>query len=66
MIKIHYDSEGDILEIKFADDKIEDSEYSEQNGVVLDYDKAGKLVGLELISFSKRVKKPEEITAWAI
>lgn len=57
MIRIKYDKEGDILEIKFSDEKIEESEYVRKNGIVIDYDREDKIVGIEIISFSKRVHK---------
>ena len=66
MIKISYDKEGDILEIKFSESSIADSEYVEETGLVVDYDKEGKLVGVEVVSFSKRVKDNSEIEKIAI
>ena len=38
MLKIDYDKEGDILEIKFSDNSIKDSEYIEESGLGIDYD----------------------------
>lgn len=57
MIKISYDKEGDVLEIRFSEKAIDESEYVEESGLVLDYDKDNNLVAVELISFSKRVGK---------
>jgi uncharacterized protein YuzE len=57
MIKISYDKEGDILEIRFSENTIDNSEYVEESGLVLDYDNGGKIVAVELVSFSKRVDK---------
>ena len=37
MIKISYDEEGDILEIKFSESSISSSEYIEESGLVIDY-----------------------------
>lgn len=54
MIKIKYDREGDILEIKFTEERIEESEYIKESGIVIDYDKGNKIVGIEILSFSKR------------
>jgi len=56
MIKISYDKDGDVLEIKFSESSVSNSEYIEESGLVLDYDKDGNIVGLEIISFSRRVK----------
>jgi len=59
MIKISYDSEGDILEIKFSECPIKESEYIKENGIIVDYDEKGKIIGVEITSFSKRVGKKE-------
>ncbi len=59
MIKISYDKEGDILEIRFSEKDISNSEYIEETGIVIDYDKNNNVVALEIISFSKRVSKEE-------
>lgn len=66
MIKISYDKEGDVLDIKFSEEGIAESEYIEDSGMVLDYDKDGKLVGVEVLSFSKRVKDKENIEVLAM
>ena len=65
MIKFEYDQDGDILEIKFSENEISESEYIEESGIVMDYDENRNLVGLEIISFSKRVKEniPKEMIA---
>jgi len=59
MIKISYDKEGDVLEIRFSEKKIDDSEYIKESGLVLDYDKNNNIVAVEIISFSQRVDKEE-------
>lgn len=66
MIKIDYDKKGDILEIKFNDESIVDSEYIEENGIVVDYNQKGKIVGIEITSFSKRAGNVSEISALAV
>ncbi len=66
MIKISYDKEGDILEIRFSEKSIKDSEYIEETGVVMDYDEDNNIVAVELTSFSKRVSKEEVIDAIAM
>lgn len=66
MIKISYDKEGDVLEIRFSENAIMDSEYVEESGLVLDYDKSGNIVAVEIISFSKRVSKEEAVEAIGI
>ena len=66
MIKISYDKEGDILEIRFSEKDIQDSEYIEESGFVVDYDKNNSIVAVEIISYSKRVSKEELAEAIAI
>jgi uncharacterized protein YuzE len=66
MLKIDYDKEGDILEIKFSDNTIKDSEYIDESGLVIDYDNNDKIVAVEVISFSKRVSKDDFIEALAV
>ena len=62
MIKISYDKEGDVLEIRFSEKKIDDSEYVKESGLVLDYDKNNNIVAVEIISFSQRVGKERRIS----
>ena len=66
MLKIDYDKDGDILEIKFSNNTIKDSEYIDESGLVIDYDNNDKIVAVELISFSKRVSKDALIEALAV
>jgi uncharacterized protein YuzE len=55
-----------VLEIRFSESTIIDSEYAEESGLVLDYDKDNKIVAVEIISFSKRVSKEESAETIAI
>ncbi|MDI6603446.1 MAG: DUF2283 domain-containing protein [Patescibacteria group bacterium] len=66
MIKISYDKRGDVLEIRFSENAINDSEYMEEAGLVVDYDRESNIVAVEIISFSKRVGRKEEAEALAI
>ena len=66
MIKISQDKESDVSEIKFSENAINDSEYVEESGLVLDYDKGGNIVAVEIISFPKRVSRDEVAEAIAI
>lgn len=59
MIKITYDKESDVLEIKFSENPVSNSEYVEESGLVLDYDKNNNIVAVEIISFSKKVSKDQ-------
>jgi len=57
LIKLSYDREGDLLEIRFSEERISESEYLEESGIVVDYAGDGALVALEITSFSKRIRK---------
>jgi uncharacterized protein YuzE len=57
MIKIAYDKEGDLLEIRFTENKVKSSEHIETTGLVVDFDEAENIVAVEITSFSKRVGK---------
>ena len=63
MIKINYDPEGDILELKFSEETINDSEYINESGLVVDYDGDGHMVGIEIIGFLKKVGQGKEVMA---
>jgi len=66
MIKISYDGEGDILEIKFSEGLIGSSEYIKESGLVIDYGRTGNIVAIEITSFSKRVGRDELVKAIAV
>ena len=66
MIKFSYDMETDTLDIKFSDKKIVENEFVEKSGLVIDYDKNNKIVGLEILSFSKKISQNEELKALAV
>lgn len=59
-MKITYDPESDTLRVLFANAAIEESD-EEKPGVILDYDKAGNVVGLEILDASKRVDNPRSV-----
>ena len=66
MIKISYDNEGDVLEIKFSENPVIDSDYIDESGLVLDYDKGNNIVAVEIMSFSKKVSKDKLLEAISI
>ena len=66
MIKLSYDKEGDLLEIRFSEKAISASEYVEESGLVVDYDANDNMVAVEIISFSKRVGKEELVETLAM
>jgi uncharacterized protein YuzE len=56
-MKVTYDPEVDIVRILFNNVPIEESDETKP-GVVLDYDKDGNVVGMEILNASKRVENP--------
>ena len=59
-MKITYDPETDVLRILFSQSSIEESD-EDKPGVILDYDKAGNLVGVEVLAASTRVENPRAV-----
>ncbi len=53
-MKIKYDQEVDVLLIELSDSEI----YESKPGVILDYDKEGNLVRVEILEASKRTNTP--------
>ena len=52
-MRFHYDKKSDALYIRFNDQRyVESEEISE--GLILDYDKSGKIIGFEVLDASKR------------
>ena len=66
MIKISYDKEGYVLEIRFSEKQVKESEYMKKTGFVVDYDEDGSIAALEILSFSKRVSRDELLEAVAM
>jgi len=60
-MKIIYDPQVDVLRILFQDVPIAESDESE-TGIILDYDGAGNVVGLEILEASKRVDNPQTVS----
>ncbi len=56
-MKVFYDPEVDVLRILFSNRAIEESD-EDKPGVIIDYDKDGNIVGLEVLEASKRVENP--------
>lgn len=59
-MKVRYDPEVDVLRIVLNDAPVEESDESKP-GVILDYDKDGNMVGLEVLDASKRVEDPMSV-----
>ena len=56
-MKLKYNKEMDVLYISFNKNKIKESD-EEKPGIILDYDKAGSIVGIEILDASKKMKNP--------
>jgi len=53
-MKVKYDKKTDTLYITFVDRDVKDSEYLEREGIVVDFDEKNNLVGIEILSVSKK------------
>ena len=59
-MKVYYDPDVDILRILFSNQAIEESD-EDKPGVIIDYDKNGKIVGLEVLEASKNFENPRSV-----
>lgn len=59
-MKIIYDKETDTLSIILRDGKIVESDEA-RPGMILDYDKVGRLVSIELLDASEQVHGPQSV-----
>ena len=59
-MKITYDPDVDVLRIIFSNELIEESD-EDKPGVVLDYDKIGNVVGMEILDASARMENPRSV-----
>ena len=56
-MKVTYDPEVDVLRVLFNNNIIEESD-EDKPGIILDYDKDGNIVGLEILDASQRMENP--------
>jgi len=59
-MKVVYDPRVDVLRIILSSAAIEESD-EDRPGVILDYDKDGNIVGLEILDASKMVENPRSV-----
>ena len=57
-----YDTEQDILRIRWSDAPIEESD-EEQLGVILDYDQQGNVIGVEILNASHKISQWQQLTS---
>lgn len=56
-MKVSYDAQVDVLRILLSDKAIFESD-EDKPGIILDYDEAGNLVGIEILDASSRTDNP--------
>lgn len=59
-MRVEYDPTADAMYIRLAEGTVADSD-EVRDGVVLDYDASGKVLGIELLNVSKRADNPREM-----
>ena len=59
-MKVTYDLEVDVLRIVFREASVEESD-EDKPGIILDYDKEGNVVGLEVLNASQRMENPRSV-----
>jgi uncharacterized protein YuzE len=59
-MKIIYDTEVDVLRLLFSNAPIEESD-EDKPGVIIDYDKDGNIVGMEILDASQRMDNPRAV-----
>jgi uncharacterized protein YuzE len=59
-MKVTYDPESDILRVLFSSAPIEESD-EDKPGMILDYDKDGNVVGMEILDASRRMDNPRSV-----
>ena len=59
-MKVTYDEDTDILRILFREGQVDESD-EDKPGVIIDYDKDGNIMSMELLDASKRVENPRSL-----
>ncbi len=59
-MKVKYDQEVDVLTIQLSNAPVEESD-QDKPGVILDYDKDGNIVWLEILNASKQIENPRSL-----
>ena len=56
-MKIKYDKTVDVLFISFSEAEVNESD-EDKPGIILDYDKDGSIIGIEVLNASKKIPQP--------
>ena len=59
-MKIIYDKQTDTLSVILRPGKVTESD-EPRPGIILDYDKSGRLVSIELLDASEQVRQPQSV-----
>jgi uncharacterized protein YuzE len=59
-MNIKFDKEADAIYLKLSDAEVAESD-EEKPGIVIDYDKDGNIVGIELLDASQKTGNPSSV-----
>jgi uncharacterized protein YuzE len=59
-MKVTYDPEADVIQIVLRETPVDESDES-RPGVILDYDTAGEIIGIEILNASQRTINPRSV-----
>lgn len=59
-MKVTYDPELNVLRLLFSNAPVEESD-ADKPGIIIDYDKDGNKVGMEILDVSKRMDNPRAV-----
>jgi uncharacterized protein YuzE len=59
-MKVKYDKETDVLYIQLNNSPVVESD-SDKPGIILDYDEAGNIAGIEVLNASTKMDKPLKV-----
>ncbi|MBM3933389.1 MAG: DUF2283 domain-containing protein [SAR202 cluster bacterium] len=59
-MKVTYDQQVDVLRILLSNAPVDESD-EDRPGVIIDYDKDGNVVGIEILDASKRMENPRAL-----
>jgi uncharacterized protein YuzE len=60
-MKIIYDQETDTMTVIFKDALVDESDEA-KTGIIIDYDKQGDIVSIEILDAKQRIGQPTQVT----